>query len=86
MGWNTGQDDILTVKDCKGIVRNVIIQHGQLTMSHVRNSVIHYHSQPTRVTQNSDAFAKFLIDLFVPHTKAEMYSCLSEGEINNICH
>ena len=42
--------------------------------------------QPTRPTQNSEAFAKFLIVLLVPHTKAEMYTCMSEGKINNICH
>ena len=26
------------------------------------------------------------MDLLAPHTKAEMYTCMSEWKINNICH
>ena len=34
MGWCIGQGDILTVKDSKGIDRNLITEYGQLTECH----------------------------------------------------
>ena len=78
MRWSSGQGDILIVKDSKGIDRNLITKYGQLILSDIRNSVTHYHLQPARAAQNSKAFAKFLIHLLAPHTKAKMYTCMSE--------
>ena len=78
MGWSTCLHDILTVKDSKDINRNLITNYGQLTLSDIKNSVTCYHLQPTGAAQNSEAFAKFLINTLAPHTKAEMYKCKSE--------
>ena len=62
MRWSIGQGDILTARDSKVIDMNLIARYGQLTLSDIRYSVTCYHLQPTRATQNSEAFSKFFID------------------------
>ena len=56
------------------------------SLSVIKDSVTCYHLQPTRATQKSEAFAKFLIDLLAPHTKPEMNTHMSEWKINNVQH
>ena len=73
MEWGTGQGDILTITESKGIDRNLITKFCQLILSEFRNSVTCYYLQPTKAAQKSEAIAKFLIDSLALHTKAEMY-------------
>ena len=78
MRWSTGQSDTLTVRDSKGIERNLIIEFGQLTLSDIRGSVTHYDLQPVSAVQNSEAFANFFVNSLVSNSKAKMYTFISK--------